>query len=85
MALTGLNPIPPNDLVMGCPPACGGRGSFAKLILSWDLPDVTWLAPPLLKTCDCRVSDLFVYNHPHREIFCYQVVAIVVNITKAHS
>ena len=61
MALTGLNPIPPNDLVMGCPPACGGRGSFAKLILSWDLPDVTWLAPPLLKTYDCRVSDLFVF------------------------
>ena len=31
MALTGLNPIPPNDLVMGYPSACGGRGSFAKL------------------------------------------------------
>ena len=61
MALTGLNPIPPNDLVMGRPPACGGRGSFAKLILSWDLPDVTWLVPPLLKTYDCRVSDLFCF------------------------
>ncbi len=61
MALTGMNPMPPNDLVMGCPPACGGRGSFAKLILSWDLPDVTWLAPPLLETYEGRVSDLFVF------------------------
>ena len=32
MALTGMNPMPPNDLVMGYPSACGGRGSFAKLI-----------------------------------------------------
>ena len=41
MAFTGLNPMPPNDLVMGYPASCGGPGSFAKLIFSWDPPGVT--------------------------------------------